>query len=248
MPPIGLTRSVTALDHALVAPDSHVRSPLPGWSGAKAIVLISPRMGAQFTQYLIEFDARGRSTGPPPGVQRFVWVQEGAVRLTQSGASVELGPGGYAYLPADEPHDLVARRRSRVVVLEKDYVEIDGHPAPHTVVGEAAGVPGTPLFGDPDVVVRMLLPEHPSFDMAMNTMAFAPGASLPFVEVHSMEHGLLMLEGTMVYRLGDAWHQIQADDVVFMAPYCPQWGAAYGKTPARYLLYKDWNRHPLEQP
>jgi (S)-ureidoglycine aminohydrolase len=29
-----------------------------------------------------------------------------------------------------------------------------------------------------------------------------------------------------------------------MAPYCPQWFGALGKTPAKYLIYKDWNRHP----
>jgi (S)-ureidoglycine aminohydrolase len=30
-----------------------------------------------------------------------------------------------------------------------------------------------------------------------------------------------------------------------MAPYCTQWFGALGKTPAKYLIYKDWNRHPL---
>jgi (S)-ureidoglycine aminohydrolase len=30
-----------------------------------------------------------------------------------------------------------------------------------------------------------------------------------------------------------------------MAPYCPQWFGALGKQPAKYLIYKDWNRHPL---
>jgi (S)-ureidoglycine aminohydrolase len=29
-----------------------------------------------------------------------------------------------------------------------------------------------------------------------------------------------------------------------MAPYCPQWFGALGKVPAKYLIYKDWDRHP----
>ena len=33
--------------------------------------------------------------------------------------------------------------------------------------------------------MRALIPEDPIFDLAVNTLAFAPGASLPFVEVHS---------------------------------------------------------------
>ena len=28
-------------------------------------------------------------------------------------------------------------------------------------------------------------------------------------------------------------------------PYCPQWFGALGKTAGQYLIYKDWNRHPL---
>ena len=35
-----------------------------------------------------------------------------------------------------------------------------------------------------------------------------------------------------------------AGDFIWMGPYCPQWFGALGKTPAKYLIYKDWNRHP----
>ena len=59
-----------------------------------------------------------------------------------------------------------------------------------------------------------------------------------------MEHGLLMLEGGGIYRLGDDWYPVQAGDVIWMAPYCPQWFGALGKPPAKYLIYKDWNRPP----
>ena len=34
-------------------------------------------------------------------------------------------------------------------------------------------------------------------------------------------------------------------DVIWMAAYCPQWFVAMGKSPARYLYYKDVNRDPL---
>jgi (S)-ureidoglycine aminohydrolase len=30
-----------------------------------------------------------------------------------------------------------------------------------------------------------------------------------------------------------------------MGPYCPQWFGALGKRAAKYLIYKDWRRHPL---
>jgi (S)-ureidoglycine aminohydrolase len=65
------------------------------------------------------------------------------------------------------------------------------------------------------------------------------------VEMHVMEHGLIMLEGGGIYRLGDSWYPVTAGDFIWMAPWCPQWFGAIGKVPAKYLIYKDWNRHPF---
>ncbi len=51
------------------------------------------------------------------------------------------------------------------------------------------------------------------------------------VEIHVMEHGLLMLEGGGIYRLGDRWYPVTAGDFIWMAPYCPQWFGALGRRP-----------------
>ena len=101
-------------------------------------------------------------------------------------------------------------------------------------------------MGDDALQVRPLLPDTMAFDFAVNTMTYQPGAALSMVEIHVMEHGLLMLEGGGIYRLDDDWHPVTAGDFIWMAPYCPQWFGALGKTPAKYLIYKDWNRHPLQ--
>jgi (S)-ureidoglycine aminohydrolase len=85
------------------------------------------------------------------------------------------------------------------------------------------------------------------FDMAVNTMEYLPGATLPFVETHVMEHGLLMLAGGGIYRLGDSWYLVEAGDTIWMRAYCPQWFGALGKIPAKYLIYKDMNRDPLKR-
>ena len=92
--------------------------------------------------------------------------------------------------------------------------------------------------------MRALIPDDAAFDFRVNTMTYQPGASLPAVESHVMEHGLLMLAGGGIYRLGDSWYPVETGDFIWMAPYCPQWFAAVGKTPAKYLIYKDWDRHP----
>src|SRR5665213_843594 len=58
---------------------------------------------------------------------------------------------------------------------------------------------------------------------------------------------LMMLEGGGIYRLGEHWYPVTAGDFIWMAPYCPQWFGALGKTPVKYLIYKDWIRHPASR-
>ena len=48
-----------------------------------------------------------------------------------------------------------------------------------------------------------------------------------------------------IYRLGDAWFPVQAGDIIWMAPYVPQWYAALGSQESRYILYKDTICDPL---
>ena len=111
--------------------------------------------------------------------------------------------------------------------------------------GNESAIADVPLMGDAGLRVRSLMPDGPAYDFAVNTMTYDPGAALSMVEIHVMEHGLLMLEGGGIYRLGDAWYPVEAGDFIWMAPYCPQWFGAIGKKPAKYLIYKDWRRHPL---
>ncbi len=245
MEPFGLTRSSVQADHALITPDTHVSSPLVGWEHASAVVHISPKMGARFTQYTATLEPGAASAMPPPGVERFFFVLDGTVELRAKSDST-LPPGGFAWLPAGESHQIHAAARARLVVFEKRYQALDDHPAPPPVTGHEDDVEAEPFLGDPDARLKTLLPEQPGFDMAVNIFTYQPGATLPQVEVHEMEHGLLMLDGAGVYRLADRWYPVTAGDVIWMKSYCPQWFVAMGKQPARYLYYKDINRHPLD--
>lgn len=236
------TRTSVHRDHALIAPDTHVVGPVPGWSGTEHILLVGPPMGARFTMALAGMSAGAVAGPPPPGAGRAVYVLEGELILEAEGAPTRLGPGHFAYLPPDASHALTAPAGARACVIDKPYVETPGAPRGVRVTGDAAAHPAQPLLGDPSLRVTQLLPDHPALDLALNLMTFDPGASLPFTETHVMEHGLLVLEGTLVYRLGDAWYPIGAGDAVWMGPFCPQWCCAYGPGPATYLIYKDWNR------
>jgi len=256
---LGQTRSSLQADHALLTPDSFVRAPLPGMEGALAIVHAAPAMGAAFTQYTAEIEAGG-SLGPAES-ERFLFVMEGKAHLQASGEKHVLAKGGYAYLPPGEPSALCAAEAARIAVIEKAYQSLDGplsaaqseaqkgRPGgirkPGVLIGEEDSIVPQAFMGDQALLVRALLPDDPAFDFAVNTMTYQPGASLPMVESHIMEHGLLMLEGEGIYRLGDRWYPVAAGDFIWMAPYCLQWFGALGKVPAKYLIYKPWNRHPL---
>ena len=239
----GHTRSSQQENHLLLTADTFVRTTLPGMKACSAVVHVSPALGARFTQYTAEFEVGGELGSAQ--AQRFVFVIQGKLELEAGGKSSELNSRGYAYIPEGLHHRITAKIVSRVAVVEKRYRALDSVKAPHLIISSEDAISSHPLGDDPDLQVKCLLPDEMSFDFAVNTMMYQPGAALSMVEMHVMEHGLIMLEGGGVYRLGDSWYPVTAGDFIWMAPWCPQWFGAIGKVPAKYLIYKDWNRHPL---
>jgi (S)-ureidoglycine aminohydrolase len=216
---------------------------LPGAVGVDFVIHAAPQLGAGFTQMTAEFSAGGTLGAAP--AQRFLYVLAGELALKIGANDHHLAHGGYAYLPQGVSHAVRATTTSRVAVIEKPYCPHNGAPDPEIVVGNESTVTDVPLMGDPSLRVRSLMPDDPAYDFAVNTMTYDPGAALSMVEIHVMEHGLLMLEGGGIYRLSDSWYPVEAGDFIWMGPYCPQWFGALGKKPAKYLIYKDWRRHPL---
>lgn len=244
---IGQTRSVLKRDHALIAPDSHVPAPLPAWSldgtAISGVVLIAPVMGARFAQTMVLLDSCGDlKLQPAPGVERFIYVLEGALTWDDHA----LRAGSFCYLPPSTlPEEARVTQAGRLIVFEKIFAPRAGFEMPQRIIGHADDVEGKPFLGDLDARLKTLLPDVAAFDMAVNVFTYQPGARLPFVETHVMEHGLTMLAGEGIYRLGDHWYPVAQGDTIWMASYCPQWFAAIGKTPASYLYYKDVNRETL---
>lgn len=247
MNPFGTSRTVTARDHALFAPDSHVGGPLFGWGSTRAVTLISPTLGARFHQALVFLDAGAVVTPQKPDDREcLLYVLEGTLNAKTATACPALQTGGYLYLPPGQTAQLTASETCRLLLIERRYQTLSNTVLPEIVFGQEQDVEGKSFLGDPDARLKTLLPETPAYDMAVNIFTFQPGAALPFVESHVMEHGLLMLQGAGVYRLSQSWYPVEAGDTIWMASYCPQWFAAFGKTPARYIYYKDVQRDPLE--
>ena len=242
----GDTRTTVKLRYALLTPDSFVPSNLPGWKNAVSVVNISPAMGARFTQLFITLDREGTGEGNTGANQYFIYVIEGSGSIVLEERRHRLEAGNFAYLPPQT--DLQIKSGGPVMsllIFQKRYEAMAGANKPAAILGHEREVKGQPFLGNEDARLQVLLPDHPSFDMAVNIFTYQSGATLPFVETHIMEHGLLMLSGQGVYRLEDDWHPVKAGDVIWMAPYCPQWFVAMGKTPAAYIYYKDVNRDPM---
>ena len=237
-----LTRSHLSKSYTVLAPESHVPARVAGWGAAKVTILISPDMGSKFCEYLVTLPPTSAAPTPLSTIERFVYVVSGSLTLGVGHEHHELDCGSFAYLPPGTLHQLEAQIESRIVIVDKPYVHA-AHVAPlPTVVGHSSDIPPSPIYDDSQVQLRALLPDSPDMDMAMNIMEFQPGDALGQVEMHVMEHGLLMLEGNLIYRLDQDYHPVTAGDTIYMAPYCPQWCACFGNKAARYLLYKNLNR------
>ena len=228
--PFGTTRSRVTKQYALITPDTHVSSPLLGWKNASAVIHIAPEMGARFTQYTATLEAGAQSAPAGDGVERFVFVLEGTIAVYIAGQKEDLGAGQFAFIPAGTAHQIATGAggkmpAARLAVFEKRYQAGDAG-SPPVRVGHERDFKGEPFQGDPALRLQTLLPIEPTFDMAVNIFTYDAGGHLPQVEIHVMEHGLLMLDGTGVYRLGDerlfsgAGRRCDLDGVVLSAMVC----------------------------
>ncbi len=153
-----------------------------------------------------------------------IYVTDGSVRVHGGSADADLAAGGFAFLPPGTRYEVrAASPTANLLIFEKIYRPFDDStPPPPVLFGQEGEVAGAPFLGDEAAMLQVLLPETTDFDLAVNIFKYAPGATLPFVETHVMEHGLLMLAGEGIYRLEDAWYPVRAGDAIWMAPYCPQ--------------------------
>src|SRR4051812_42781101 len=118
----GPARSHVGRGHALITPDSFVRSPLPGWERTDGVIHIAPRMGARFTQFLGEMRPGGPAGPAAAGVEPVVYVLDGSLTVyPQGGTERTLSAGGYAFAPAGTDLRLMAKAACRLNVFEKRY-------------------------------------------------------------------------------------------------------------------------------
>ncbi|KAG2500763.1 hypothetical protein HYH03_001525 [Edaphochlamys debaryana] len=238
----GFTRSSHHADHALIGVESRVYAGQRGWKKALTAHIVSPARGANFAMYLVDVKEDGSAEPPKAGVERFVLVLQGEASVVRGKKdSIKLSANTYAYFPPNTTFTLESEDGAGLLVYERVYLA-GGKPVfSHGDVEESPLLPT-----EPEVFkLRKLLPQTADYDFNVHIMDFQPGEYLWVKEVHYNQHGLLLLEGKGIYRLGDSWYPVQAGDAIWMAPYVPQWYAALGSTPTRYVIYKDTTVDPL---
>src|ERR1700730_13065624 len=133
---VGDSRPHVGRRHALIAPDGHVPSSLPGVENATAVVLISAEMGARFTQLLLSFETNGNAIFPSNETEAFAYVVRGSVRAEIPGNTYTLDKGGYLFVPAGHAWKLSAPAEgTQVKLFFKKYMPLDGTVPPETVGG-----------------------------------------------------------------------------------------------------------------
>lgn len=228
-----------------------VTSRLPHWDKTRAWVIARPLSGfaESFSHYIVEVEPQGGSNAPEPedGVQGVLFAVEGSASITIDGVTHRLEKGGCAYVAAGAVWALKNEGSSKAVFhwIRKRYQRVEGIDRPISFVrtetdGETVSMPDTDGAW---ATTRFVDPDDMSHDMHVNIVTIQPGAVIPFMETHVMEHGLYILEGKGVYRLNQDWVEVEAGDYLWLRAFCPQACYAGGPKPFRYLLYKDVNRH-----
>lgn len=238
-------RAAVTAQYAVMPPEGILASRLPGFEETTVRVQTSPEMGARFAQILLELGPGGGTTKPRnDGLQHFFYLLDGAVTVTIGEDDHELSPHGYCYVPAGIGYAIrnLLEGESRLLWIKKPYERLEDVPVPAPIVGHRDRVEKSRPHTEGRYWQYLLPVDDIAFDMHMNILGFEPGTYFPYVETHIMEHGLFMLEGQMLYQLGNDLHEVQAGDFIWMASYCPQFCFATGWSESAYLLYKDVNR------
>jgi (S)-ureidoglycine aminohydrolase len=229
-----------------------VTSQFPFWDKTRGWILARPLSGfaETFSQYIMEVQPGGGSDRPEPDpeAETALFVVEGTATVWFDGARHDLEPGGFFYAPPGAGWTLrnEAPHATRFHWIRKVHQRVEGLALPDAFVANERDITNTPMpdTGGRWTTTRFFDHDDMRHDMHITIVNLDPGAEIPFMETHVMEHGLYVLEGKAVYRLNRDWVEVEAGDFMWLRAFCPQGCYAGGPGRFRYLLYKDVNRHP----
>ena len=249
--PEGLLESRAVVEpgyYAIIPHDGLVQNSVPGFENVNITILGSPRLGASFSDFIVEFLKGGKNERGfgGEGIETFVYVFSGRLKVSDGKETHTLEDGGYAFFPAGELmyFENGQNEMTEAFLYQRRYDAIEGYEA-HKVVGNKADLTPTEYEGMENVLLWDFLPTDDfGFDMNMHILEFQPGASHGYIETHYQEHGAYLYSGQGMYNLDNKWFPVEKGDYIYMGPYCPQVAYTIGNEPLAYIYSKDANRDP----
>jgi (S)-ureidoglycine aminohydrolase len=218
--------------YAVLTPESHQPSVLPGWYGCRAVVLISAALGASFSQYVIGMDVGSQAEGDTDQHSWFFFVVSGVIQI--NGAS--LSKGAFVCIPPGEHYLARGVDVGTIVMVFRKGGPASEHSACVSREGREALIGDWPLPNEPRARVKTLDAATSPAGGRVSLFTYDPGATAtPFVDVRSADYGILLLEGSGVCRLNEDWHVVTAGDAIWVAPHSSCWLIAAGPDPARFI-------------
>ena len=226
--------------YTLITPGNHYASRLPALPGATVVKLVTPRLTpARFAETLLIGPGGADSHGAlGDDFEHFLFGLAGESSVAGGEHGFALPARGFAYLPAAGHFTLRLGADARLLWLKRRYEPVADLPAPPPSGGRAEAVPAGATATLGLTRRELIAPDDPAYDFNMSLMHFEPNVGLPQIEIHDEEHGLWMTAGGGLYHLAGDDHPVEAEDFIYMAPYCPQ-GFRAGPDGGEYLLYKD---------
>ncbi|MGI9400538.1 MAG: bifunctional allantoicase/(S)-ureidoglycine aminohydrolase, partial [Rhizobiaceae bacterium] len=180
-----------------------VTSQLPHWRDTRLWIIARPMSGfaETFSQYVMEVSPGGGSENPEPdeNTQAMLFIMEGSLELNLAGNAHQLEPGGYAYVPPGAEWSVVNNGKMpvRFQWIRKKHKRVEGIGLPDPVIGYEQNIEPISMPGSDGKwsTKRFLDHDDMRYDMHVTIVTFEPGACIPFLETHVMEHGLYVLEG-----------------------------------------------------
>jgi (S)-ureidoglycine aminohydrolase len=194
-------------------------------------------------EYELFIEPGGKTLAPlRQAFQHFFYLLDGGLTLECNGKAQAIEPGCFAWLPPQATFSFhnPTQAQTRMVWIRKPYEQAPGIEIPAEIIRHESEIPANPT--DTYMEQHLTPYEDIAFDMGINLQVFEPGVYFSFAETHIMEHGLYMLYGRGIYWLNGDFMEVQKEDFIYMAPFCPQFYYATGWEKSAYLLYKDVNR------
>lgn len=234
--------------YALITPEGLVNNVLPHFEGVTTSIIASPKMGASFVEYLIDFAPGGgnRQGFGGNGIETFVYVLKGGLEIKINEQTFQVDEEGYLFCPPDKSIIMTNQtlEHTKIILYKQRYISTEGVGLPWIVHNQVNNLPVKLYDEMADATLIDLLPNDIEFDMNFHILSFQPGASHPYIETHVQEHGAYLTSGEGMYNLNNEWIPVKKQDFIWMGPFVHQATYAVGKEPLTYVYSKDCNRDP----